>query len=61
MIPKNEAIKNGVTIIDSKQSRNALVETLKANFPQVIKDNQVDLQAIATLLGLNDKADIQRY
>ena len=61
MIPKNEAIKKGVTIIDSKQSRNALVETLKANFPQVIKDNQVDLQAIATLLGLNDKADIQGY
>ena len=61
MIPKNEAIKKGVTIIDSKQSRNALVETLKANFPQVIKDNQVDLKAIATLLGLNDKADIQGY
>ncbi len=61
MIPKNEAIKKGVTIIDSKQSRNALVETLKANFPQVIKDNQVDLKAIATLLGLNDRADIQGY
>ena len=61
MIPKNEAIKNGVTIIDSKQSHNQLLETLKANFPQVIKDNQVDLKAIATLLGLNDKADIQGY
>ena len=61
MIPKDEAIKNGVTIIDSKQSRNALVETLKANFPQVIKDNQVDLKAIATLLGLSDRADIQGY
>ena len=61
MILKDEAIKKGVTIIDSKQSRNTLVETLKANFPQVIKDNQVDLQAIATLLGLNDKADIQGY
>ena len=61
MIPKNEAIKKGVTIIDSKQSHNQLLETLKANFPQVIKDNQVDLQAIATLLGLNDKADIQGY
>ncbi|ETD26601.1 hypothetical protein HMPREF2087_00986 [Helicobacter canis NCTC 12740] len=61
MIPKSEAIKKGITIIDSKQSRNALVETLKANFPQVIKDNQVDLKAIATLLGLNDRADIQGY
>ncbi len=61
MILKDEAIKNGVTIIDSKQSRNALVETLKANFPETIKDNQVDLKAIATLLGLNDKADIQGY
>ena len=61
MIPKNEAIKKGVTIIDSKQSHNQLLEILKANFPQVIKDNQVDLKAIATLLGLNDKADIQGY
>ncbi len=61
MIPKDEAIKNGVTIIDSKQSHNALLETLKANFPETIKDNQVDLKAIATLLGLNDKADIQGY
>ena len=61
MIPKDEAIKNGVTIINSKQSHNALLETLKANFPETIKDNQVDLKAIATLLGLNDKADIQGY
>ena len=61
MIPKDEAIKKGVTIIDSKQSHNQLLETLKANFPETIKDNQVDLKAIATLLGLNDKADIQGY
>ena len=61
MIHKDEAIKKGVTIIDSKQSHNQLLENLKANFPETIKDNQVDLKAIATLLGLNDKADIQGY
>ena len=31
-----------------------MFENLKTHFPQTIKDNQVDLKAIATLLGLND-------
>ena len=53
MIDKQTAIKNGITVIDSAEGKNALYECLKANFPQTIKENQVDLNAIATLLGLN--------
>lgn len=61
MIHKEQALKKGIKIIDSKQSHNALFENLKTHFPQTIKDNQVDLKAIATLLGLETKANIQGY
>ena len=61
MIHKDEATKKGIKIIDSKESHNALFENLKTHFPQTIKDNQVDLHAIATLLGLETKANIQGY
>ena len=61
MIYKEQALKNGIKIIDSKESHNALFENLKTHFPQTIKDNQVDLKAIATLLGLETKANIQGY
>ncbi|OCR03854.1 hypothetical protein BA184_06535 [Helicobacter pullorum] len=61
MIHKEQALKKGIKIIDSKESHNALFENLKTHFPQTIKDNQVDLHAIATLLGLETKANIQGY
>ncbi|HEA8244832.1 TPA: site-specific DNA-methyltransferase [Campylobacter coli] len=61
MIHKDEAVVKGIKIIDSKQAHNPLFENLKANFPQTIKDNQVDLRAITTLLGLDTKANIQGY
>lgn len=61
MIHKDEATKKGIKIIDSKETHNALFENLKTHFPQTIKDNQVDLKAIATLLGLETKANIQGY
>lgn len=61
MIHKEQALKKGIKIIDSKETHNALFENLKTHFPQTIKDNQVDLKAIATLLGLETKANIQGY
>ena len=61
MIQKQEATKRGIKILDSNKPCNALLENLKANFPQTIKDGQVDLKAIALLLGLSDKANIQGY
>ncbi|BEJ63798.1 site-specific DNA-methyltransferase [Campylobacter jejuni] len=41
--------------INTKENKNELLEYLKLNFPQSIKDGQVDLKAIAMLLGLNNK------
>ncbi|ECL0158748.1 site-specific DNA-methyltransferase [Campylobacter jejuni] len=41
--------------INTKEKKNELLEYLKLNFPQSIKDGQVDLKAIAMLLGLNNK------
>ncbi|EAI0323037.1 site-specific DNA-methyltransferase, partial [Campylobacter jejuni] len=42
-------------LINTKENKNELLEYLKLNFPQTIKDGQVDLKAIAMLLGLNNK------
>ncbi|HBD9081277.1 TPA: site-specific DNA-methyltransferase, partial [Campylobacter jejuni] len=42
------------------ENKNELLEYLKLNFPQTIKDGQVDLKAIAMLLGLNNK-EIRGY
>lgn len=56
MIDKNQAIKNGITIIDSTKATNALFNILQAQFPQTIKDGQVSLNAIKMLLGLNESA-----
>lgn len=56
MINKTQAIKNGITIIDSTKATNALFDTLKTHFPQTIKDGQVSLNAIKMLLGLNESA-----
>ncbi|MDQ6376451.1 site-specific DNA-methyltransferase [Campylobacter jejuni] len=46
--------------INTKEKKNELLEYLKLNFPQSIKDGQVDLKAIAMLLGLNNK-EIRGY
>lgn len=56
MIDKTQAIKNGITIIDSTKATNALFDILQAQFPQTIKDGQVSLNAIKMLLGLNESA-----
>ncbi|HEH5190710.1 TPA: site-specific DNA-methyltransferase, partial [Campylobacter jejuni] len=47
-------------LINTKENKNELLEYLKLNFPQSIKDGQVDLKAIAMLLGLNNK-EIRGY
>ncbi|EAJ8801206.1 site-specific DNA-methyltransferase, partial [Campylobacter jejuni] len=47
-------------LINTKENKNELLEYLKLNFPQTIKDGQVDLKAIAMLLGLNNK-EIRGY
>ncbi|ECO3963668.1 site-specific DNA-methyltransferase [Campylobacter jejuni] len=47
-------------LINTKENKNELLEYLKLNFPQSIKDGQVDLKAITMLLGLNNK-EIRGY
>ena len=53
MIDKEKAIQQGINIIDSAKSSNALFEMLQDKFPQVIKDGQVSLKSIAATLGLD--------
>ncbi|WP_187938697.1 site-specific DNA-methyltransferase [Helicobacter pylori] len=54
MTDKNQAKKMGINIIQSQQENNPLFDMLLKNFPQTIKDGQVSLSAIKTLLGFNE-------
>ncbi|GAA8926613.1 hypothetical protein BTM233_06740 [Helicobacter pylori] len=62
MTDKNQAKKWVSTPSKSQQEKNPLFEMLLKNFPQTIKDNQVSLSAIKTLLGFNESMnDISGY
>ncbi len=62
MTDKNQAKKMGINIIQSQQENNPLFDMLLKNFPQTIKDGQVSLSAIKTLLGFNESVnDISGY
>ncbi|WRF30433.1 site-specific DNA-methyltransferase [Helicobacter pylori] len=62
MTDKNQAKKMGINIIQSQQEKNPLFDMLLKNFPQTIKDGQVSLSAIKTLLGFNESMnDISGY
>ncbi|GAA8269475.1 site-specific DNA-methyltransferase [Helicobacter pylori] len=62
MTDKNQAKKWVSTPSKSQQENNPLFEMLLKNFPQTIKDGQVSLSAIKTLLGFNESVnDISGY
>ncbi|RKU90075.1 site-specific DNA-methyltransferase [Helicobacter pylori] len=62
MTDKNQAKKMGINIIQSQQENNPLFDMLLKNFPQTIKDGQVSLSTIKTLLGFNESMnDISGY
>ncbi|GAA7748301.1 hypothetical protein HpBT0154_06290 [Helicobacter pylori] len=62
MTDKNQAKKMGINIIQSQQENNPLFDMLLKSFPQTIKDGQVSLSAIKTLLGFNESMnDISGY
>lgn len=59
MIDKDQVAQKGIKILDSKDS-NPLEEMLKTHFPQSIREGQVNLNAIAALLG-KDISNLQGY
>ncbi len=62
MTDKNQASQMGINIIQSQPENNPLFDMLSKNFPQTIKDGQVSLSAIKTLLGFNESmSDISGY
>lgn len=62
MIDKDKVKALGFEILDSLKAQNPLYDNLKSNFPQTIDaDGKPNLKAIATLLGLSNKADMQGY
>ena len=60
MIDKKQATQKGIKILDSTKDSNPLEEMLKTHFPQSIREGQVNLNAIAALLG-KDISNMQGY
>ena len=60
MIDKQQAIQKGIKILDNTENSNSLFAMLQTRFPETIKDGQVSLKAIATLLG-KDLSNMQGY
>lgn len=61
MIDKTQAQQKGLNIIDSTKENNPLKSMLEQNFPETLSEGQVNLKALAMLLGLNPDSNAQGY
>ncbi|MCE3046706.1 site-specific DNA-methyltransferase [Helicobacter kayseriensis] len=61
MIDKKEAQKKGLNIIDSTKENNPLKSILEKHFPDTLSEGQVNLKALAMLLGLDSHSNTQGY
>ncbi|MCE3038349.1 site-specific DNA-methyltransferase [Helicobacter anatolicus] len=61
MIDKQKAQQNGLNIIDSTKENNPLKSILEKHFPNTLSEGQVNLKALAMLLGLDSHSNTQGY
>lgn len=61
MIDKQKAQKKGLNIIDSTKENNPLKSMLERHFPDTLSEGEVNLKALAMLLGLNSDSNTQGY
>ena len=61
MIDKQKAQQKGLNIIDSTKQNNPLKSMLEQNFPDTLSEGEVNLKALAMLLGLDPHSNTQGY
>ena len=58
---KDKFINAGFTVVGSEKDENRLVSFLKANYPSVIKDGELDLYELKAVLGLPINEKVNGY
>lgn len=61
MIDMQEAQQKGLNIIDSTKQNNPLKSILERHFPDTLSEGEVNLNALAMLLGLDPHSNTQGY
>lgn len=61
MIDMQKAQQKGINIIDSTKQNNPLKSMLEQNFPDTLSEGEVNLKALAMLLGLDPHSNTQGY
>ncbi len=57
----NEFIKAGFTVVGTESNENKLLSFLKENYPSVIRDNEIKIDELKTVLGLPVDEKVNGY
>ena len=49
---EQDFIKAGFTVVGSETSENKLLSFLKENYPNIIRDTEINIEELKTVLGL---------
>jgi adenine-specific DNA-methyltransferase len=58
---KEEFINAGFTVVDTENSENKLFSFLKENYPSIIRDNEINIEELKTVLGLPVDEKVNGY
>lgn len=58
---EQDFINAGFTVVGTETSENKLLSFLKENYPSVIKDNEIDLNELKTIIGLPIDEKVNGY
>lgn len=58
---KRDFIKAGFTVVDSETNENKLLSFLKENFPNVIRDTEINIEELKAVLGLPIDEKVNGY
>jgi adenine-specific DNA-methyltransferase len=61
MTSKEYFMQNGFSVLNAEINKNALIAFLKENYPQVVKDNEVNLVELKTAIGLPVDEKVNGY
>lgn len=58
---KKQFLEAGYTVVDTDSSENKLLAFLKEHYPNVIKDNEIDLNELKAIVGLPIDEKVNGY
>lgn len=58
---EQDFIKAGFTVVDTENNENKLLSFLKENYPNVIRDNEINLEELKTVLGIPIDEKVNGY